>query len=294
MESRENPVFGRKIFFLNPSLKIQNTIVNRLRQEEYEVYTIADYRDGKPVLSENETAICFVNIDGQLTFKQWFNYLKSFQTDFTLKGIILGVISMDAKSVDREQFILKLNLAAGFINLNESGVQIYSNIRKILEINGAKGRRQYVRLDCYGLDYVTAHCIISNRLIDFVLDDISSAGFAAHCSKGFESVLQKGIAYNLTLHIARKDYLIKAVIYLIKENESNNTYVFMFDESTPGTVKEEIRTFVFKVLQEKMNTLLNAQIKDMYDYSIEAKISEQKNIPEDYSVFQEIGDLEEL
>lgn len=294
MESRENPVFGRKIFFLNPSLRIQTAIVNRLRQEEYEVYTIADYRDGKPVLSENETAICFVNIDGQLTFKQWFNYLKSFQTDFTLKGIILGAISLDAKPVDREQFILKLNLAAGFTNLNDPGTMIYSNIQKILELNGAKGRRLYVRLDCYGLDYVTANCIISNRMIDFVLDDISSVGFAAHCSKGFAAVLQKGITYNLTLHIARKDYLIKAVIYLIKENEADNTYVFMFDESTPETVKEEIRTFVFKVLQEKMNTLLNAQIKDMHDYSIEVKVPEHKDIPEEYSDFQELGDLEPL
>ena len=40
MEYRENPIFGRKVFFLNPTLSIQNVFVRKLQDLEYEVYTI--------------------------------------------------------------------------------------------------------------------------------------------------------------------------------------------------------------------------------------------------------------
>lgn len=294
MESRENPVFGRKIFFLNPSLRIQNTIVNRLRQEEYEVYTISDYKDGKPILSENETAICFVNIDGQLSFKQWFNFLHSFQNDSTLKSVILGALSMDAKPADIEQFVMKLCLPAGFVNLKDSSVLVYSNIQKILDLNGAKGRRQYVRLDCYGLEHLTANCLLNNRLVDFVLADLSSVGFAARCPKKFAVLFKKGLRYTLTLHIDRKDYLVKADVFAIKENEEDSTIVFMLSLEPESSIRDEIRIFVFKMLQKQMDALLNSSIKDMTNYSLDCSAGSSSKQPGDYDTYHEIGDLEPL
>ena len=294
MESRENPVFGRKIFFLNPSFAILHSIVERLRNDEYEVYTIEDYRDGKPILSENETAICYINIDSHMSVKEWFNYVKSFQLDLTLKGIMLGVLSKNIKPADKEQFILKLNLPAGFINLNDSPTVVYSNITRILDLNGAKGRRNYVRLDCYGVENISANCMIQSRLIDFILDDLSSVGFAARCSKGFATILKKGLGYSLTLHIGHKDYQIPAIIYAVKENENDNTYVFMFAPNTSEMIKSDIRSFVFKVLQEKMNELLSKQIKDQTDYTEEVKLPEDEKVPEEYSGFQETGELESV
>ena len=79
MENRENPIFGRKVFFLNPTLSIQNVFVRKLQDLEYEVYTIEHYYDAKPVLSEYEDSICFINIDDRLTYKQWLNFIKSFE-----------------------------------------------------------------------------------------------------------------------------------------------------------------------------------------------------------------------
>ena len=295
MESRENPVFGRKIFFLHPNTRIQGVIINPLKKAEYEVYTISDYKDCKPILSENENAICFINIDEQLSVKEWFNFIYSFKNDLTLSQIIIGVISKNARPQDKEQFILKLGLPAGFINIMDSPVLIYENIIKILELNGAKGRRKYVRLDCFGLNFVKANCMQQNRLVDFVLDDISSVGFAARCSKADSAFFQKGGIYGITLHLGPKDYIVNAVIYAIKENEKDNTLVFIMAPSTAEQIKDEIRNFVFKVLQYKMNIFVSSAIKDETDYSQEIKIEKQEiEVPHEYEVFNDIDDLEPL
>lgn len=292
MESRENSVFGRKVFFINPSIRIQNQIIAPLKKDEYEIYTISDYRDGKPILSQNEDAICYINIDEQLSYKQWFNYIHSFKNDSTLNKIIIGAISKNSKPQDREQYILKLNLPAGFINLNDSSVMAHGQVEKILELNGAKGRRKYVRLDCYGIENVKASCVISNRLVTLVLDDLSSVGFAARCPSNFAKFFQKGGVYGLTLHLGPKDYVVTGIIYAIKENEADTTFVFMLAPKTSYEIKDEMRSFIFKELQKKMDSLLDSQIKDDTDYSKEVTVQNDAATTPESESFQEIADVE--
>lgn len=279
MENRENPVFGRKIFFLGPTLKLKNTIISHLRQMEYEVYEIESYKNAKPVLAENENAICFIVIDNELSFKEWFNFVKSFEYDFSLKGIFLGVLSGKATSSGTQQFLLKTKLPCGMLDLNENATLLFDRIVKILDINGAKGRRKYVRLDCFGMKSVYASVFIQGRMIDFQLDDLSSAGFAANCSKKFMPFIQKGAVVGITLHIGVKDLVVDCVVYAVKENESTMTCVFVFSPSVDEKVKVYIRSFVFSTLQNKMNTFILSNIEDQTDYSKEIEVPEEEVNP---------------
>lgn len=306
MENRENPVFGRKVFFLNPGLKVHNSIVGKLRQKEFEVYEIEDYKDAKPVLSENEDAICFIDIDSGLSFKEWFNFVKSFEFDYSLQGIFIGILSAKATPLIREQFMLKAKLPGGMVNMNENTIMLLDTIERILEINGAKGRRKYVRLDCYGLENVYASCMVSGRMIDFTLEDLSSVGFAAICSKTFLPLLKKDMMCGLTLRIGSKDIFIECKIFAVKESSSTVTCVFMFRENTDEKIRIDIRNFVFAVLQKKMNALINSSIKDLTDYSKEIEIPKDTNAAnvfvddvkfdavDDSEVLPVLGDLEEL
>ena len=51
MEYRENPLLGRKVFFLNPPLSVENYVIEALKNEEYEVYKLTDVTVAKPILS---------------------------------------------------------------------------------------------------------------------------------------------------------------------------------------------------------------------------------------------------
>lgn len=84
MAINENPVFGRKIFFLNPPYAIKTTVVEKLRAQEYEAFNIENYRIAKDLLRMNQDAICFIDIDSELSPKEWFNFVKSFEEDATV------------------------------------------------------------------------------------------------------------------------------------------------------------------------------------------------------------------
>lgn len=297
METNENPIFGRKVFFLDPSLNIRNVVVERLRIQEYEVYILDDIAVAKPVLRDFPHAICFVNIDDQVSISEWFNFIKSFEFDESLSTIFLGVVSAKARAVEREQFLLKTKLPGGFVDLNDNINIVYSTIQKILDLNGSKGRRRFVRLDCQKNSEITASCIVNQRLVNFDLDDLSCCGFAARVKNSMASLFVKDYVYNITLHLSRKDILVKAKIFAIKPNQQDVTLVFMLTEATPLEINEEIRQYVFKVLQARMDSRSASCIKDMTDYKNAVEIPEEKKseiLDIDDIKFDDIDEVENL
>ena len=50
---------------------------------------------------------------------------------------------------------MNLKLPGGCVLLNQKVEQIYETLEGILKINGAKGRRKYVRLDCDEKKYIS-------------------------------------------------------------------------------------------------------------------------------------------
>lgn len=272
MEGRENTVFGRKVFFLNPTLSIQNVFVRKLQDLEYEVYTIENYADAKPVLSEYEDAICFINIDDQLTYKQWFNFIKSFESDSSLDTVLLGVISEKIRPHEKEEFLLKTKLAGGFISTQKSLDVAYDTILKILDINGAKGRRKYVRLDCSVLDNVEFSCALNNKLYFPKLEDISSVGFSCRIEHSLVAFFRKGLkcsSVNIRLGIRR--IFCSADIFAVKPEPDSSIVVFLFDENTPLSERDKIKKFIALTLQERMNDFISNSIKDTMNYSKEIK-----------------------
>lgn len=270
MENRENPIFGRKVFFLNPTLSIQNVFVRKLQDLEYEVYTIEHYYDAKPVLSEYEDSICFINIDDQLTYKQWFNFIKSFEKDSSLETVFLGVISEKIRPHEKEEFLLKTKLAGGFISTHKGLEVAYETILKILDLNGAKGRRKYVRLDCSTLDNVEFSCALNNRLYFPKLEDISYVGFSCRIENNLAVFFQKGIkctSVNIKMGIRR--IFCSADIFALKPETNSSIVVFLFDENTSVAERDKVRKFVAQTLQEKMNEFISNSIRDTMNYSKE-------------------------
>ena len=78
MENKENPIFGRKIFFLNPSFVMEHFVLEHLKKNEYEVYLLNDIRKVKAVLCANPNSMLFINIDSEMSYSRWFNFVTSF------------------------------------------------------------------------------------------------------------------------------------------------------------------------------------------------------------------------
>lgn len=303
MAITENPIFGRKIFFLNPPYAIKTTVVEKLRAQEFETYYIENYRVAKAILRENRDAICFIDIDDQMSVKEWFNFVKSFEEDEILSTIYIGILSQKIKFADKNQFLLKTNIPGGFIMMTEGLDTITEKIIRICEINGAKGRRQYVRLDCKQETNAVVHASKNGRLYQMKLIDISSVGFAcALLPKDKGTFVDKEVVSSIIITLDSKSINCEAAIFAIKEGQGFDTLVMLLLPSTSASTKALIQKYVFTTLQKRVDTQIASTIEDVTDYSIEPKNVQNDNslkfindeVIDNVMNAQDISELQEL
>jgi hypothetical protein len=292
MELRENPVFGRKVFFLNPTFALQNSLIAKLIEDEFETYVIKDYRNTKNILREFPDSICFINIDDQLSYNQWFNFIKSFETDSTLKSIFLGVLSERISRSDRELLMLKLSIPAGFIMMNERMEDIITTVEGILKINGAKGRRQYVRADC--TDDPSALLLLQQgtKVYKLHLLNISVVGTACEIPAMMKNMFQKNaILRGISITLGQKTFTCDAAVYTII-NEENSKLVLLFMQIVPFITKKIIRGYIAADRQRIITDIAQSNSQDMTDYS--EQNTDEKSDRQNEAFLVEVGDEEIL
>lgn len=268
-QKRENPLLGRKIFFINPHLIIENYIVTELRNDEYEVYVIDDYRNAKGILECFEDALVFVDIDNGLTYDEWFNFIKSFQLNEKLKSIFIGVVTSKATTAEQEHFVMNLSLPGGFIIVNKKEIEAnLQKIKDILTLNGAKGCRKYIRLDSKNLDRVNGYFAYRDRLYTFAVDNISSVGFACYYPLEIGEILKKNTLHPcISLTLGRRTVIASSVVLDTKLTTDKGFSVLLFTKDVDRETRNQIRAFIFEVLDEKLKTLISKVKFDLIDYS---------------------------
>jgi hypothetical protein len=272
MESRENPTFGRKVFFLNPVFSTRNVIISRLIEDEFEVYIIDDYRDAKNVLRAYPDSICFINIDDQLTHEQWFNFIKSCEADPSLKSIFLGILSSRISRADRDQFMLKASIPAGFIMMNERLEDTTETIAGILNINGAKGRRQYVRASCSADQDALMLVRLGSKVYKMHLLDISVVGTACILAPQYKDMFQtNSVIRDVFVTLGKKSFTCSVAVYAINAGPRYCKLILLFMQGLPYTAKKLIRSYVTARLQKAVNNIIKENIRDLTDYSKSAE-----------------------
>lgn|SRR5574344_58382 len=268
-EHHDNPIYGRKVFFLNPPYSIKKVVLGRLQEMEYEVYSIDDYRDAKNILRHYNDSICFINIDDQLTPDEWLNFISSCSTDDSLKSIFFGVMSEHPRKADKDMFMLKAAIPAGFISVSGKLDDITDTLKGILEINGAKGRRQYVRAQCVKDNSAMMYYTVDNKMYQLKLIDISSVGVAALLPPQFNNLVQpNSVLRNVTFSFSTKQIQLDAAVFAIKESDKFSTLVILFMKGTSGANRKTVRDYVFSMLEQKVLESIIGEEKDSTNYSV--------------------------
>jgi hypothetical protein len=273
MISHENPVFGRKVFFLNPPYNVSQFVLKQLREDEYEIYVIDDYHNVKNILRHFPESICFLNIDDQLTTDQWFNFIVSFEQDPSLKTILPGILASRTRKSEKEHFLLHAAIPAGFIPTNGSMEDLTETIRGILELNGAKGRRQYVRAKCSHDPTAVVHFTSGNRVIPFQLLDISTVGLACAIPPSLGLAFQpNSVIRDVTIILGAKRIQCSTAVYSVKNDETESSLVLLFMKGTPFSVKKTIREYIARAHQYEMRISIQNDQPDETDYSIPPRL----------------------
>lgn len=268
MESRENPLFGRKVFFISPSYVIDKYLIEKLRQNEYEAYILRDIKKVKSVLAKFPESMCFINIDEVFSYSAWFNFMKSFQFSQDISGIYLGILTDSATWEDKDKFLMNIKLPGGFNHFDKTETFL-NNFMKILDLNGAKGRRKFLRLDTRGLNDVSGYMNSEGKLYAVNIKDLSSAGFAIIYRQELMSLFQKNtLIRNLSLTVGRKTMICSCIVFNTQSNPDGTAMsVLMLTNENPEETKIYIRNFIFEKYGRQMESIMENAEKDPASYS---------------------------
>lgn len=294
MDSSEQiKIFGRKIFFVTPPAKISRRVVQELRNMEYETYVIDNYKCVKSILKENPDALCFIYLDSFLPSTQSYKFIKTFEYDEKLKDIFIGLLS-DKISLDKKNFFLmNTNLPGGFTMTNLFDIELLNKIKQILDINNAKGKRQYIRLDCSKIKQVSAFIETNGKLFPLEMCDLSSVGIAVNIPSVLANVfVPKSEISNISLTLDNRTFKISGVVLLTKQAGNKITSVLVL--RTNDTLVKAIRNFIFQMLDEKMNNDMKFCLKDETDYAkLDLKDFESYGTISDADDSEEVEEVEE-
>jgi len=298
----ENPIIGRKVFFVNPPLYVENYLHLELKQHEYEVYIISDYKYTKNALKQFPDALCFIFIDDELSYDEWFNFIQSFQKDEKLKTIFVGLMSAIIPNPIRERFMMNLSLPGGFIMLNETkGSALIEKIVGILELNGAKGRRKYLRLDCDDTVSINGYFANKSQLLQVSIANISSVGFTCYYPKSYGASLAKNMLVpSFSITLGRRSIVTPSVVFDIKPVDENRLFaVMLFLKQVGVDDRKVIKNYIFEQLTQRFENFIYSFPPDIEDYSnrsvkmAEAEAKANENIENNDNI-EEIAEAEEI
>ncbi|MCH5295841.1 MAG: hypothetical protein J1F14_08105 [Treponema sp.] len=269
VQNSGGPIWGRKTFFLNPSFTVLKDTLKVLHEHEFEVYTIANYREVKNILAQNKDSILYINIAAQLSMEGWFNFIRSIEQDPALNTTQVGLISGTLKPEVKEFLFENLKLPCGIITVENTVDVVSANIIDVLNAKNAKGRRQYVRASCLHDKEANMLWMYQNRMLKFKLIDVSSIGMAAIASPQIKSIIsEKSLLRDVTLNIGHYQYNVNLVVLAIKPGQDGNvTLVCILGPDTPVSIRDSIRYYVGDTLQTLMDLSQNNAVNDNADYN---------------------------
>ncbi|MBB5219371.1 hypothetical protein DYE49_09915 [Treponema rectale] len=261
-------IFGKKVFFINPAYSIRQDVIPRLQDKEFEIYIIDSYKDAKNVLRLHESSVCFINVDAQLSIDAWFNFIKSFEKEMTLRSVFVGIISERIRREDRSIFLSEANIPGGIITVDESTDAITTEIENILVECNAKGMRQYVRAKITNERDAQMFWTSDDKLFQMKLLDISSVGMCVKVPAQMINLAQKNtVLRDLTLRIGPKQYVVDAIVFAIKPDVDGINWILLLHPNTPAQVKTAIRAYVSETIQKQMMVSINNKAEDTTDYN---------------------------
>ena len=247
-------ITGRKVFFLHPSAFVQNTIIEPLVQQEFEIYMVKDETKIPKILKKYPDSVVFACIDEVLTPKQWEEWVIQHRATPSASEMELGVLSNTNNDDVRKLYVETLKVPCGFIPIKPDTKAIKALI-EVLNTLKAKGRRKYVRADTQHEAMTTINLPVGDSFVTGEIRDISVVGLSCTFSKELD-VNKNAIFHDIQLKLQSALIKVEGILFGSRTEEGEVPqiiYVFLFSPKTDAAIKAKIRTFIQKRIQALMD-----------------------------------------
>jgi len=248
-EEVKTEIAGKKIFFLNPSVNIQNQVMDELSQHEYEVYSVRNSAHLTRVLRKYSDSIVYINLDDtqKSEAEKWIDMIST-----AVPGVRIGIFSSSNDEELKNNYVKKTKVNCGFINIKFDMSKTVLQIIKIFDSMDVKGRRKYLRATTENEETATINMPSGGgNFINGNIKDISVVGFS--CAFENDPGLKKN-ALCKDIQIRLHTTLIKAeaIVFGSRIDCGNKVYVLLFSQRTDPEVGTKVRKYIQQNLQHKM------------------------------------------
>ena len=153
--------------------------------------------------------------------------------------------------------------------LNEiKGSALIENVIGILELNGTKGKRKYLRLDCDETISINGYFANQTQLLQVSIANISSVGFTCYFPKSYGEALRKNmIVPSFSITLGRRSIVTPSVVFDVKTLDNNNYFaVLLFLKQVGVEDRKVIKNFIFEHMEKRIDNLIYANPPDIDDY----------------------------
>jgi len=176
-EVKPEGFIGRKVFFLGPTVHMQNQIMDELTQQEFEVYAIKESARLTRFVKKYTDSVVYVNLDDNTSkndFEKWIDTIRT-----AVPTVKLGVFTSSTDEEYKNKYLVKLHVECGLMNLKLDMNRAAQKISETLDKLNVKGRRKYLRASIEKEENATLNMPQdSGNFINGVIKDVSVVGIS--------------------------------------------------------------------------------------------------------------------
>ncbi len=249
MEVKQENI-GKKIIFLYPPELVKKELMDKLSDNEFEVYSLRDQKKVKQIAATYGESIFFLNIDTGPSEALSDQFLQKIKLDIT--DLQIGLLSSNISSPEQiKHYILDCGVNCGFIQLKQGTKAAQDKMIKILEVNHAKGKRKYVRYTCKDSDLVSLNLKIGENIVKGSIQDISSVGVCCQFQSSKIILIKNQKVPDIQLRLrGTLVHTSGVVLGQRKMSDGSIKYVIVFTTDNLDKSKEKIRSFIHYSLQK--------------------------------------------
>jgi len=247
---------GKKIFFLFPTVSVQNRIITELVQQEYEVYIAKDKEKLKKALSKYPDSIVFVDINEQMGEGEWDIWITGLMEAPDTKDVSIGIVTSNDDEKLMHKFALALKIPCGYTVVGHDAQKSLAQITAALETVNAKGRRKYIRVIMErGETNATINLPVNGSFVNGIIKDISVVGLSCTL-EGDPEISKNSLFKNIQIRLQTSLLKVEGILFGSRSDGMNTTYVILFTQRIDPDVRTKVRTYIQHNLQQKMDQYL--------------------------------------
>ena len=250
MGDSEADISGKKIFFLHPTVVVQNRIIDELVQQEYEVYISKDKDALKRVLKKYPNSIVFVDINENMQEKEWETWITSIKNDPETKNVSIGIVTSNDDELIKRKYLLTVKVPYTVLKFDLD--KAIAHILQVLQTADAKGRRKFIRATMSADVNTTVNLPYTGIFFNGQIKDISVVGLSCTL-EGSPEITKNTLLKDIQVKLQTAILKVEGIIFGSRVDDNEKVYVLLFTQRIDPEARVKIRKYIQHNLQNKMD-----------------------------------------